>query len=70
MLLSYVDDYAFWYKYEELGKWFVDIIGERFHINFLGYAHWDITTQGILNNSRPSYICHINDTELGDKFFN
>ena len=40
VLLSYVDDCVFWYTYEELGKWFVDTLGKRFHVNFLGYAHW------------------------------
>ena len=25
---------------EDLGKWFVDTLGKRFHVNFLGYAHW------------------------------
>ena len=30
--LSYVDD-------EDLGKWFVDTLGKRFHVNFLGFAH-------------------------------
>ena len=39
LLLSYVDDCVFWYTYEELGKWFVDTVGKRFHVNFLGYAH-------------------------------
>ena len=24
----------------DLGKWFVDTLGKRFHVNFLGYAHW------------------------------
>ena len=38
--LSYVDDCVYWYKNEYLGKWFVDNLGKRFHVNFLGYAHW------------------------------
>ena len=25
---------------EDLGKWFVDTLGKRFHVNFLGFAHW------------------------------
>ena len=24
----------------DLGKWFVDNLGNRFHVKFLGYAHW------------------------------
>ena len=28
------------YTSEALGKWFVNTLGKRFHVNFLGYAHW------------------------------
>ena len=38
--LSYVDDCAYWYTNEDLGKLFVYSLGKRFHVNFLGYAHW------------------------------
>ena len=38
-MLSYVDDFVYWYTSKELGKWFVDTLGKIFHINFLGYAH-------------------------------
>ena len=40
VVLSYVDDCLYWYKNEDLLKWFVDTLGKRFHVNFLGYAHW------------------------------
>ena len=40
VVLSYVDDCVYWYDSEALGKWFVDILGKIFHVNFLGYAHW------------------------------
>ena len=40
VVLSYVNDCVYWYKYEELRKWFVDTLGKRFHLNFLGYAHF------------------------------
>ena len=39
-VLSYVDDCVYWYTNEDLGKWFVDTLGKRFHVNFLGYAYW------------------------------
>ena len=39
VVLSYVDDFVFWYTNEDLGKWFVVTLGKRFHVNFLGYAH-------------------------------
>ena len=39
-VLSYVGDCVNWYTSEALGKWFVDTLGKRFHVNFLGYAHW------------------------------
>ena len=40
VVLSYVDDCVYWYTNEDLGKWFVDTLGKRFHVNFLGFAHW------------------------------
>ena len=40
VVLSYVDDCVYWYKNEDLGKWFVDTLGKRCHVNFLGFAHW------------------------------
>ena len=40
VVLYYVDDCVYWYNNEYLGEWFVDALGKRFHVNFLGYAHW------------------------------
>ena len=40
VVLSYVYDFFYWYTNEDLGKWFVDTLGKRFHVKFLGYAHW------------------------------
>ena len=40
VVLSYVDDSVYWYTNEDLGKCFVDTLGNRFHVKFLGYAHW------------------------------
>ena len=40
VVLSYVDDFVYWYTSEALGKWFVDTLGNIFHVNLLGYAHW------------------------------
>ena len=37
--LSYVYDCVYWYTSEALGKKFVDYPGNRFHVNFLGYAN-------------------------------
>ena len=42
VVLYYVDDCVYWYTNEDLGKWFVDTLGKRFHVNFLGYEHWFI----------------------------
>ena len=39
-MLSYVYDCVYWDTSEELGNYFVDTIGKRFHVKFLGYAHW------------------------------
>ena len=40
VVLYYVDDCVYCYTNEDLGKWFVDALGKRFHVNFLGFAHW------------------------------
>ena len=40
VVLSYVDYCVYWYTNEALGKLFVDNLGKRFHVKFLGYAHW------------------------------
>ena len=40
VVLSYVDDCVYWYTSEDLGKWFVNNLGNIFHVNFLRYAHW------------------------------
>ena len=40
VVLSYVDDCVYWYTNEDIGKWSVDTSGKKFHVNFLGYAHW------------------------------
>ena len=40
VVLSYIDDFVYWYTSEALGKCFVDTLVKRFHVNFLGYAHW------------------------------
>ena len=37
VILSYVDDFVYWYTFEELGKWFLDTRVKRFHVNFLVY---------------------------------
>ena len=40
VVLSYVDYCVYRYTNEDLLKWFVDTLGKRFHVNFLGHAHW------------------------------
>ena len=40
VVLSYVDYCVYWYTFEAIGKWFVDNLGKRFHVNFLGYVNW------------------------------
>ena len=39
VVLSYVDDCVYWYTNKDLGKWFVNTMGKRIHVNFLGFAH-------------------------------
>ena len=40
---SYVYDCFQWYTYEYIGKFFVDTLGNIFHVNFLGYSYWFIS---------------------------
>ena len=40
VVLSYVDDYVYWYTSEKLVNLFVDTLEKIFHVNLLGYAHW------------------------------
>ena len=40
VILSCVDNCVYFYTNESLGKCFVDTLENRFHVNFLGYAHW------------------------------
>ena len=40
VVLSYVDDCVYWYTCDALGKWFVDTLGKKFHVNLLVYSHW------------------------------
>ena len=39
-VLSYVGDCVYCFTYEALVKWFLDTLGNRFHVNLLGYAYW------------------------------
>ena len=39
-VLSYVDDFVYWYTSEDLVKWFLDTPKKIFRVNLLGYAHW------------------------------
>ena len=43
VVLFYVYYRVYWYTSEELGKWFVDKLGNICHVHFLGYAHWFIS---------------------------
>ena len=54
VLLSYVDDFLYWYTSEELGKWFWGILGKIFHVNLLGYAHFFIPI--IISQPKYHYI--------------
>ena len=40
VVLYYVDEYLYWYPFEDLVKWFVDTLRKIFHVKFFGYSHW------------------------------
>ena len=44
-VLYYVAECVYWYNYETLGKWFVDTLGEIFHVKLLVYTHWFISVR-------------------------
>ena len=44
--LSYVDDCVYWYKNEYLGKWFVDTLGNRFHLKLLVHVNNNLLDEG------------------------
>ena len=54
LVLSYIDDCVYWYTNEDLGKWFVDALEKRFHMKFLGYAHWFISIR--ISQLKDHYI--------------
>ena len=54
VVLSYVDECVYWYTSIALGKQFVDTLGTRFHVNFLGYTHWFMSIK----------ISHMNDLSV------
>ena len=39
VVLSYVDNFVYWYTPEALEKWIVDDLGKILHVKFSGYAH-------------------------------
>ena len=55
IVLYYVDDCVYWYTYESLGKWFVDTLGKRFHVKFLGYSHWFMSI--IISHMKYNSVC-------------
>ena len=57
LVLSYVDACVYWYNYETLVKWFVDTLGNIFHVNFLGHAHW------FMSNIFPQMKDHYNSLD-------
>ena len=44
----------YWYTFEALGKWFLDTLGKRFHVELLGYAHWFMSI--IIYHMKDNYI--------------
>ena len=68
--LFYVDDCVYWYTSEAIGKWFVDALGNIFHLNFLGYAHWFMSIR--IYQTKYCYISVDQaryDTSIVSKYF-
>ena len=43
VVLSYVDEFVYWYTSEEIWKWFVDTLEKILYVKFWGYARWFIS---------------------------
>ena len=70
-VLSYVDDCVYWYTSEAIGKWFVDNLGTRFHVNFLGYAHWFMSIIIYQMKYNPISVDQArHDTSIVEKYLN
>ena len=71
VLLSYVDDCVYWYTSEELVKWFLDSLGKRLHMNFIGYSHLFISIS--ISQLKDHYISlyqYRYDTSVVEKYLN
>ena len=53
-ILSYIDNFLYWYTSEILGKWFVDTLGMTLHVNLFGYSHWLMTI--VISQMKDHYI--------------
>ena len=70
VVLSYVDDCVYWYTNEDIGKWFVDTLRKRFHVNFLGFAHWFMSIRiSQLKDHSISVDQAIYSTSIVSKYF-
>ena len=56
VVLSYVDDCTYWYTSEALLKWFVGILVNIFHVEFLGYPHWFMSIRIFQMKDHSIYI--------------
>ena len=54
VVLSSVDVFVYWYIYEATEKWFVENLGERFHLELLVYEHWFMSI--IISHIKDHYI--------------
>ena len=70
VVLSYIDDSIYWYTNEDHGKWFVDTLGNIFHVKFLGYAHWFMSIR--ISQLKGDFISVDQDryaTSIVEKYF-
>ena len=69
VVLYYVDDRVYGYTSEEILKWFVDTLGDIFHVTFLGYSIWFMS---IIISQRKYYSISVDqaryDTSVVEKY--
>ena len=69
-VLSCVDNCVYWYTYRAIRKRFVESLGKRLHLNFLGYTHWFMSI--IISQMRDHSISVDQDryaTSIVSKYF-
>ena len=56
VVLYYVDYCLYWYTSDDIGKWHVDTLGKRLHVNLLGICTL-VHVNNTFSDEGSSYFC-------------